>query len=110
MSETGMTRLSWLFIALTLAAAVVLFQGGATAVAGEDHDEARDLRHAGDIVPLTELLGRSELLGQRVLEAELEREHGRLVYELELLDEAGRVHERYYDAVTGLPLKASGED
>lgn len=110
MSETGKNPMSWLFIAITLAAAVVLFQGGVPAVAGDDHDQAHDLRHAGDIVPLSQLLARPELAGQRVLEAELETEHGRLVYELELLDEAGRVHERYYDAVTGQPLKGSGED
>jgi len=110
MSETGTKRLSWLFIGVTLVAAVALFQGGLPAVAGNDHDEAHDLRHSGNIVPLSELLGRPELLGQRVLEAELEREHGRMVYELELLDEAGQVHERYYDAVTGQPLRGSGGD
>ncbi len=56
-------------------------------------------------MPLDELLARTELAGLTVLEVELEREDGRLVYELELLDEAGRVHDRYYDAVTGEPLK-----
>lgn len=110
MSELGSTRLSWLFIAMALASAVALFQGGRPAVAGDDHDEVRELRHAGDIIPLSDLMGRPELSGHRVLEAELEREHDRLVYELELLDGTGRVHELYYDAVTGQPLGGSGED
>jgi len=110
MFETRTNRLSWLFAALAVGSAAMLFQGGVQVVAADDHDEARELRHAGNIVSLSELLGRPELLGQRVLEAELEREHGRLVYELELLDDAGRVHERVYDALTGQPLNGSGED
>jgi len=110
MSESRATGLSWLFVALALASAVLLFQGGGPAAAPADHDEAHELRHAGNIIPLSELMGRPELLGHRVLEAELEREDGRVIYELELLDDAGRVHERYYDAVTGQPLRGSGED
>jgi uncharacterized membrane protein YkoI len=58
----------------------------------------------GTILPLSELLAREELAGVRVIEAELEHEHGRAVYELELLHDNGRVYERYYDATTGEPL------
>jgi uncharacterized membrane protein YkoI len=110
MSESRVSGLSWLFVALALGSAVVLFRGAGPAAASGDHDEAHELRHAGNIIPLSELMGRPELVGQRVLEAELEREDGRVIYELELLDDAGRVHERYYDAVTGQPLRGSGED
>ena len=110
MSESRARGLSWLFVALALGSAVVLFQGGGPAASPGDHDEAHELRHAGNIIPLSELMGRPELVNQRVLEAELEREDGRVIYELELLDDAGRVHERYYDALTGQPLRGSGED
>jgi len=110
MSEVAGGRLAWLFVTLVLACAVVLFQGGWSAAASEDHDEARALRYAGDIVPLAELMKRPRLAGRRVLEVELEREDGGLVYELELLDETGRVQKLYFDAVTGQLLKTERED
>ncbi len=104
MSEQTRRHLSWIFVGLTAVSAATLFTLGAPVGASDDHDEVRELRHGGDILPLTELLGRAELSGMRVLEAELEREQGRLVYELELLDADGRVHERLFDAATGQPL------
>ncbi len=109
MSEHGSNRLAWLFVALLSVAAVVVFQGGPTALA-DDHEKAQELRGAGEIMSLSELLQRPSLAGQRVIEAELEDERGRLVYELELLGEDGRVEERYYDAVTGELLKQEAED
>ena len=109
MSEHGSNRLSWLFVTLLLVAAVIVFQGGPTALA-DDHGKVHELRGAGDIMPLSELLQRPDLADQRVIEAELEDEHGRWVYELELLGSDGRVHERYYDAVTGELLKQELED
>jgi len=110
MSEPRAIGLSWLFVALVLGSALLLFRGEGSAAAPGDHEEVHELRHAGNIIPLSELMRRPELAGQRVLEAELEREDGHLVYELELLDETGRVHGRYYDAVTGQPLSGFGED
>lgn len=110
MSEVTRSRFGWFFVALLIISGVVLFQGGSPAVASDDHDQARALRHAGDIVPLSELMQRPELAGRRVLEVKLEREHDSMVYELELLDESGRVEERYYDAVTGQLLKETRGD
>ncbi|MCB1774297.1 MAG: hypothetical protein KDI88_11825 [Gammaproteobacteria bacterium] len=81
-----------------------MFGGVSLVGASDDHDTARQLRSEGNIVPLRELLQHPALADQRVLEAELERENGRLVYELELLDASGRVRERYFDATTGQPL------
>lgn len=104
MSEQTRGYLSWVFVGLIAVSAATLFTLGAPVGASEDHDEVRALRHGGDILPLAELLGRPELSGMRVLEAELERKQGRLVYELELLDAEGRVHERLFDAATGQPL------
>ena len=63
-----------------------------------------DLRDGGEILPLAALLERPELREMRVIEAELEREYGRVVYELEILSQDGRVYERYFDATTGEPL------
>jgi uncharacterized membrane protein YkoI len=99
-----------LFVALLFGVALVLFGGGPPPGAADDHEQARALRRDGDILPLAEVLRRPELAGLRVLEAELEREHDRLVYELELLDGQGRVQERYFDARTGQPLATAPGD
>lgn len=104
MSETITTHLSWVFVGAVALAVLAFFGGGVPAGASDDHERAHSYRHSGEIVPLAQLLVRPELAGQRVLEAELEEEQGRLVYELEVLDSDGRVSERYYDAATGEPF------
>lgn len=109
MSETDMKTLSWVFVALIPISAAGFLYSGPPASASSDHDVAQTLRAGGNIRPLTEILTRAELADMRVLEVELEREHGRMVYELELLDANGRVHERYYDASTGEPLEDAGD-
>ena len=69
------------------------------------HDRARRAREAGEILTIVQIydLARKAVPG-RVLEAELEREHGRWVYELKILDTAGRVYELKLDAATGAVL------
>jgi uncharacterized membrane protein YkoI len=96
--------LAWLIVVLLVASGAGVNYGVAPAAATDDHDRVHELRRDGDIMPLTVILDRAELAGTRVLEAELEREGGRLVYELELLDASGRVRKAYYDAATGQPL------
>ena len=79
------------------------------ALAGRDleQDEALRLRQAGVIQPLDALL--RPLLerypGARLLEAELEEEHGRYIYELELLTRQGEVRDIELDAANGELLK-----
>lgn len=83
---------------------------GANVWADEDHERARKLVKNGEIMPLEQLLQKvmSQTSGElRLLEAELEREDGRLVYELELVDEKGRVRDLLFDARTG---EALGEE
>lgn len=81
------------------------------AYSDDDQDTARRLREAGEILPLETIIGsaRNEFPG-RVLEVELEEEDGGFVYELELLDESGVVHELRYDARSGRRIEASGDD
>lgn len=110
MTEHSRNRLAWVFAGLAMAAVAVTLAGGDLAVASEDHEVARSLRAGGDIVPLADLLARVEATGARVLEAELDREHGQLVYELEILDEDGKVRELYYDASNGEPLTGHRDD
>ena len=68
----------------------------------DDHEEAWRLREAGEILPLERILEKSrEAFPGRVIGVELEHEHGTLVYEIELLDERGRVRELLFDAADG---------
>lgn len=109
MSELFRNRLSWLFVGAIAVSAILLLGGGFPADAsGDDHELIRELREDGEILSLSTLLERDGLQGLRVLEAELEREDGRMVYELELLDADGRVIEKYFDAVSGEPLGRNG--
>ncbi|WP_060481182.1 PepSY domain-containing protein [Pseudomonas sp. NBRC 111119] len=77
-----------------------------------DQDEALALRQKGVILPLEHLLqtalGRHP--GARLLEAELEEEHDRYEYEVELLTAEGVVREIKLDASTGALLKDEEDD
>ncbi len=87
---------------------LVLFEGAS--LAGGDHDRAKKLKEAGEIVPLERVVETAKKAhpGQ-LLEAELDEKKGRLVYELELLDEEGTVWELKYDAKSGELLKEKQE-
>jgi uncharacterized membrane protein YkoI len=77
----------------------------------EEQDEARQLREAGEILPLQDILSRlAPDSAGRVLSVELEHHHGRYVYEVETLDPRGEVWEHRYDARTGELLKREPED
>lgn len=88
-------------------ALLFIFFIGSNVWADEDHERARELVKSGEIMPLEQLLQKitSQQSSQlRLLEAELERKQGRLVYELELVDEQGVVRELLFDAKTGESL------
>lgn len=72
------------------------------AMADDDHVRAKDLVESGDILPLEKLL-QNVFEGRqwRLLEAELEKKQDRYIYELEILDDKGKVRELKYDAKTG---------
>lgn len=76
-----------------------------------DADAVKEWVREGRVLPLEELLARHrDRIPGRLLDLELEREHGRIVYELEVVDEQGRVHEIYLDAETGEWLGEELED
>ncbi|MEW6324765.1 MAG: PepSY domain-containing protein [Nitrospirota bacterium] len=80
------------------------------AVADDDHEEATELQEAGVILPLADILARAQAIRPgRVIETELEREDGRYLYELEILDDTGVVWEMTLDAATGEPLAGHEE-
>ena len=76
-----------------------------------DHDRARAALVAGEVLPLTEVLQRvaRQHPGQ-VLEVELEREDGRWVYEVKLLQAGGRLVKLELDAGSGEVLKRRERD
>lgn len=76
-----------------------------------DQDDARRLREAGKIRPLPVILhaARAARPG-RVLEVELEREDGAVVYEVEILDRRGRVWKLHIDAATAEVLSTKREE
>ena len=91
-------------------ALLFIFSIGSNVWADDDHERARELVQRGEIMSLEQLLKQvdaTEVGKQRLLEAELEEESGRLVYELEMVDEKGVVREWLFDAKTG---EALGEE
>lgn len=72
----------------------------------DDHDRARAAVQAGEAMPLSTLLQRLQRTHPgRVLELELEREDGRWIYEVKLLQPDGRLLKLEVDAATAQVLK-----
>ena len=81
-----------------------------TTYADDDHEMARALVESGDILPLDVILEKAQAHHRgRVLEVELEQDEGRRIYEIEIVDKQGVVHELYLDASSGELLKAEQE-
>lgn len=79
----------------------------------QDQDRARAALQAGEISPLPLILARvAAAYPGDVLEVELEREHGRWVYELKLLQPGGGLLKLQVDAQSGTVLnqKSRGAD
>lgn len=96
-----MTMRNLLIALLLLSATPVL--------ADSDHDRARAAKLSGQAKPLSEVVRLAETqFDGRLLEAELEDEHGRLIYELEMLTPQGHRIELIYDAQSLELLKTEG--
>jgi hypothetical protein len=74
---------------------------------GDDHARARAARDAGEIRPLNEIMDavKRDNPGE-VVEVELEREHGRWIYEVKILTPQGEVRKLDYDARSAERLPA----
>lgn len=80
-------------------------------LADDDYIEARRLYDSGEILPLEEILKHVRPLQPgKILEVELEKEQGSIVYELEILTGEGIVKEIFIDARTGQLLFSREED
>jgi len=92
--------------ALSVLCLVLMGLPGAQASDDRDHERARAAVQAGEVLPLPTLLDKLQRThpGQ-VLELELEREDGRWVYEVKLLQADGRLRKLALDARTGQVLE-----
>jgi uncharacterized membrane protein YkoI len=91
---------------------VQLLPGGiAPAIADDDHLEARRLLESGEVMSLQSILDkyRTDYPG-RVIEVELEKKHGKIIYEIEIVDDNGEVRELYIDARNGDLLRVKKDD
>lgn len=90
-----------------LAAALLLALAPRAPAKDDDHERARDALRAGEVLPLSTLLERLQRSHPgRVLEVELEREDGRWIYEVKLLEPGGRLLRLDVDARSGEVLAA----
>jgi cytochrome b/uncharacterized membrane protein YkoI len=88
-------------IAIGLAIAAVGMLGGGIEVKA-DPREPNLQTNLKDLAPLEQLIIKAESLhAGRLLEAELKTIDGREIYEIEILDDRGKVWETYYDARSG---------
>lgn len=79
--------------------------------ADEDHIEARRLLDSGEILPLEEILNNvRQTFPGKIIDVELEREDGRIAYEVEILGTDGVVTEVYINARTGKVLSVKEDD
>lgn len=97
-------RIAW---ALVLTAALAM----PSARADDDHDRARAAVQAGQVLPLSTLLERLRRShpGQ-VLEVELERDDGRWIYEVKLLQADGQLLKLKLDAGSAQVLNVKRKD
>ena len=90
-----------------IVALVAALLPGAPALAGGDHDRARAAVQAGEVLPLKTVLERvARSHPGEVLEVELEREDGRWVYEIKLLQAGGQLVKLEVDAATAEVLRS----
>lgn len=93
--------------ALVVMACMACACASAAADDDRDHERARAAVQAGEVLPLATLLERLQRThpGQ-VLEVELEREDGRWIYELKLLQPGGQLLKLEVDAASGRVLQS----
>ena len=97
------------FILPALVAGTISFHAGASE--GVSQAEIRELVGLGKILPLETILeGFPEETYGKLLDLEVEREHGVVVYEFEFLRADGRVLEVEVDARDGTILESEVED
>jgi uncharacterized membrane protein YkoI len=76
----------------------------------DDHERARRALQAGEVLPLRTILEKANAqFPGDLIEAELEDEHGRMVYELKLISPEGKIMKLHYDARDGSLISVKGK-
>ncbi|WP_130469881.1 PepSY domain-containing protein [Candidatus Magnetaquicoccus inordinatus] len=76
-----------------------------------DHDRARHLMRKGEILPLEQIVSGLAQHGKgRLLAVELQQKQGQWIYEIQYMDEQGRLLEEGYDARSGRLLYSKEEE
>lgn len=105
-----MSETPWIFTAaaVTAVSAAAMLVDAPPAAASDRirQQEVRQLRESGKILPMEDILSRARAAqpGQ-VVEVELDRENGRYVYEVKVIDNADTVHKLELDAGSGELLR-----
>lgn len=98
-----------LFVAVPVIAAGLVLAGALYMPeprADDDHIRARELSQRGEILSLEKIAERARAVRPgKLIDIDLERKGGLWVYEIELLDDQGRVWEMKLDARNGELLK-----
>ena len=90
---------------------LLLLLFGNAAFGSDDHETARRLSDAGEILSLETILQRAQQYQPgRVLEVEFDNDRGQYIYEVEILNAKGVVWELELDARTGQLLERKQED
>ncbi|MFA7429114.1 MAG: PepSY domain-containing protein [Rhodospirillaceae bacterium] len=91
---------------IILAATAALISATLPASADSDHDRALQALRSGEVLSLRTILDKAatDFPGD-LIEAELEHEDDRTIYEIKLLTPEGQVLKLEYDARTGVLLK-----
>ena len=89
-----------------IAAVSVMLVITGTAMADDDMERVRELRGTESILPLSDILTTAaKQYPGKVLEVELEEEHGQIIYEVKLLGRDHKVHHLEIDARSGRILR-----
>jgi uncharacterized membrane protein YkoI len=109
--------MSWKLFIAPVGALLTLAAITTTAIADQgrgrsgDHDDALAAVEARQALPLTRILqiAQTAVPGE-IIEVELDREDGRLIYEVDILTSTGRLRQVEIDARTGEVLEVEDED
>lgn len=92
-------------------ASIVAIFGMSNVTAQEDHVLARKLQESGQILSFEKIAEHARAVkAGEILETELELKKGRYIYEVEILDKAGKVWELKLNAKTGELIKMEVDD
>lgn len=111
--KSGVLKIRALTISIVITSTLLIGLPPLTALADDDReqDQALKLRQQGLILPLEKILQAAQQAHPgRVVEVELQREHKKYIYEVELVDSNGQVWEMKLDATSARIIESERED